>query len=522
MLEKMGELHGINIFVLRSQDNREYSHKELEDYLSNFKTIDALSLIGLYSHKILESGRDYKIINNVPILQYTLLHIAHIVIINSGYEYLKREMRKQDLLKALDMRNGLSEPADMIRDPIFLKIRLMTQQFEYTREMRNALPRYLYMFFKLWRNEKYDTHIDLDEILGKIVGLNFEEIVSMGYEFSNQTKEGYFRFNERISDSNKALERIFTIDKQMKFIRWISGDYKEISEYSRHKNSDSKLINQYSFNPLVKFPVVVPDTNPDLRFPQVYIVPISRILIERVTRGLFFDFADFYERERGQNDFRAHFGLVFQEYVGVLLKKCISNALVKDEFSYIFRRSEKKSIDWIVIDDNRAVFIEVKQSSLSLKTRLYPKREQVQKDIEKILFEAIRQLKSFEDDIKNNDGRSQELNALSSIGEIERLIVTHDDFYLANSDFRDICSDNLVVEIPADFHWHVISISELEYSLNLCDGELFEFLKNKRIDEAKDGMSFRDYYAREYKGSNKFFNPFLDQVRDEFFNKTFF
>src|SRR5581483_4159862 len=95
-------------------------------------------------------------------------------------------------------------------------------------------------------------------------------------------------------------------------------------------------------------------------------LPIPILLHEKVTRGLYFIVGDHF-RVLNDNSFRIAFGQVFQAYIGKLLKEFINNALIIPEIKY--GRSEKSTIDWIIKDNKRAIFIEVKESCLFLRAK---------------------------------------------------------------------------------------------------------------------------------------------------------
>jgi hypothetical protein len=71
--------------------------------------------------------------------------------------------------------------------------------------------------------------------------------------------------------------------------------------------------------------------------------------------------------------------------------------------------------------------------------------------------------------------------------------------------------------VPKTYHWHAISIEELEYVLTITDTQdLFSYLREKRIDPYKDSMDFNDYHARNYSQYQKN-NSYLVDVYERYF-----
>jgi hypothetical protein len=75
--------------------------------------------------------------------------------------------------------------------------------------------------------------------------------------------------------------------------------------------------------------------------------------------------------------------------------------------------------------------------------------------------------------------------------------------------------------IPAEtdnFFWHVISVEELEFLLDLPGENLFEKLESKRLDENWRTRDFRDYMAHRYSESPRI-NRCLESIERDFFEE---
>ena len=131
----------------------------------------------------------------------------------------------------------------------------------------------------------------------------------------------------------------------------------------------------------------------------------------------------------------------------------------------------------------------------------------------------MRQLWNFEQAVRS--GRHPELTLLSGIKKFECLVVSYDHLYLANSVIRDKIRQHFIdddLSIPADFHWQVISIDELESVLGMHGSDFLRVLREKRLSKDDDESDFNDYLARYYADRNQT-NPYLERIRKAFFGR---
>jgi hypothetical protein len=269
---------------------------------------------------------------------------------------------------------------------------------------------------------------------------------------------------------------------------------------------------KFRFNPLWLKPAIIPDSNPKPDSSQVYITPIPALIYRRVTTGLYFTLSDYF-KENNKKPFRKTFGEVFQEYVGLLLQKAVGESNVQQEWRYGSKKYPKDTPDWFVIQNGTAVLIEVKQSGLYLNAKKWGQLGEIKKDLTRNIRAGVDQMWEFENDIRN--GLYTVPDWLNGIEITERLVVTYDRPYLVNSFLRDEIRQ-LYPTIPESFHWHSISVEELEYFLGIASINLIDALKEKRLDTEGDRMDFRDYYSRKSSQENCR-NPYLDSVYDSFF-----
>jgi hypothetical protein len=508
-----GDVAGKNIIVCGSRGGKEYSPNDIGQYLRKFKLNDALRLIGQLSYKIFKSNKGLPIIENIPVSDGVLAYLS-MRLIESSNDYHSKDMTLEDLLKAIDMYLGLPEPFQEDSDNLqgFL-IRFGASQFDYDREARHLIPRTLLIYEKLWTKSGNCNQVDITDAIKSFSGLNLREILVLSFLFVTRATNGFFRLIEDIDQYPDTLKYYLDINKQKAFANWISCKYSDFRYFSKLEMPSDMDYEKFRFNPLWRKPAIVPDRNPQPGYSQVYITPIPTLIYRRVTTGLYFTLSEYF-KENNKKPFRETFGEVFQEYVGLLLKKAVGELNVHEEWRYEVKKDPKDTPDWFVIQNGTALLIEVKQSGFYLPAKTWGQLRDIKKDLKRNIGAGVHQMWKFEEDRRN--GLCTVPDWLDGIEITERLVVTYDRSYFVNFSLRDEIRQ-LYPSIPESFHWHSISVEELEYFLGIPSINLMDALKEKRLDTEGDRMDFRDYYSRKYSQENCR-NPYLDSVYESFFH----
>lgn len=150
------------------------------------------------------------------------------------------------------------------------------------------------------------------------------------------------------------------------------------------------------FMPLQKFPLVKLNSNE-------IVVPIPKLLIERITTGVFHDFAEFSEGDGARNRFRAYFGRVFERYVGLLLAQVFPESDLYAERPYGPRGSPRTTPDWTVAGKRKPVAIECRSSTFRQMTKLQATDEQLRSDLLRIGVETMTKAPSKLADLTSGD-----------------------------------------------------------------------------------------------------------------------
>jgi hypothetical protein len=506
-------LAGKKIITYDSIGGKEYSPNDIGQYLREFKLNDALRLIGELSYEIFKSNKGLHSIKNIPVFDGVIAYLSMRLIESSNDDYHSKDMTVDDLLKAIDMYLGLPDPFQEDSDNLegFL-IRFGASQLDYAREARHLLPRTLIIYENLWTKSGNCNQVDIANAIKSFSGLNLQEILVLSRAFSRRNNKGFFRLIEDLEHYPDTQKYYLDINKQKAFANWISCNYSYFRDRSRSDMPSAMDYEKFRFNPLWLKPAIIPDRNPQPGSSQVYITPIPALIYRRVTTGLYFTLSDYF-KENNKKPFRETFGAVFQKYVGLLLKKAVGELNVQQEWRYGSKQYPKDTPDWFVIKNGTAVLIEVKQSGLYLNAKKWGQLGEIQKDLKRNIGAGVHQMWEFEDDIRN--GLCTIPDWLKGIEIIERLVVTSDRSYFLNSVLRDEIRQ-LYPTIPESFHWHSISVEELEYFLGIASINLMDALKEKRLDTEGDRMDFKDYYSSKFSQKNCK-NPYLDSVYDSFF-----
>jgi hypothetical protein len=132
---------------------------------------------------------------------------------------------------------------------------------------------------------------------------------------------------------------------------------------------------------------------------------------------------------------------------------------------------------------------------------------------------GVRQLWNFEQAVRS--GNHPELAFLSGIREFQRVVISNDHLYFANSILRDKIREHFQADglnIPADYHWHILSIDELESVLGMHGSNFLRVLKEKQARKDDDELDFGDYLAKYYADRNPT-NPYLNRISEAFFGR---
>lgn len=540
-LELKGMLAGKRIMVSSGRGGPS-TVTELRDFLRRFQCSDILRILGAAGEQVEDAPDDIVMtIGNEAMPAHAIPYLALLAIEESsdlvpptwgfcslllgpsGRQMVRfvREtgMTTPDVERAVQLSHNLRDPISVEADGdgdagLECALRMANAQFLHQGPLNYLLPRTLLLYRDIWpRVEKANAVSPCDD-LARLTGLQLEQILLLGKAFFAWTKGGFFRpcRADQLAEGGK-LASFLTPDAQARFLDWISADYDTIrSKAAKFVPRDAEY-DPYRFNPLIEHPIVRPQIQPlgeTTDSQRIYLLPCRRLLLTRVTSGLYHDLANAHAGAASENPFRTAFGHVFQQYVGDLLKAAFG-AKVREEWPY---DNGVDTPDWFVVEGDTVVVIEVKQSAQFLASKMWGHLDDLRKDLRKTLGHAMSQLHRFDSALAR---RAPGLESLSHIRGIERLIVSYDEISWANWVLRDVARE--VSGVPADFTAHFASVHDLERMLSHCwQGSLFGLLERKRLgDDGQAEMDFHDWLTIKLDPEGQARNPFLEAKLDEAF-----
>lgn len=521
-----GKIFGKDAFSY--SPDRNYTRFEVKKFLKPFKLNEALRLIGklsatLFYQKIDEADKKNKIINyngeelvinnenifrvgNVPINISILAYIA-MCLIENAKDSNQKVFKLSDLRQIGNMYYGLDDPFFDNNDSKEALIRMGALQFEYELDWLHFLSRTIAIYKDIWPRLPECNQINIEQDIRDLSGLSFEEIAFLSWWFGREvcTKSIAVPDNPNVQIFNKT-----NIDK---FVNWLSCDYERFREISnkdkqQYKKGELNIYEKYRFNSLHKFPIIKSDKN------NGYVIPCMYLLSKRVTQGLYHEISEKYKLAGDKtNPFRRAFGAAFEEYIGILLRNSNPNFKVIKSPKYSYKKKQQKTVDWIVLEGDKAVLIEVKQSGLFLKAKTTGELQEIKESLKKTIAEGVKQIIIFEENVKS--GKFQELQQFKHVKFFERLVITYDPIFFTANILEEEVKNILKGQIPQLFYWHVMSIEQFEHIVANKGLKFWEFLREKRISQTYKHQDFREYLFYKKSPIN---NEFLINLWKDFFS----
>ena len=206
------------------------------------------------------------------------------------------------------------------------------------------------------RNYALYTKNDFQEKFKQRIGLNLKEYFNIAIFFMAFFKRNtiFFEIDDMVKVLPKEETLFFSQKNILKIVEYLSitvEKYKELLKQEHYKN----------VMPLQDRPIIKLSLYGKIK----YIVPSPAYFIEKVYNGVFYDIENEYEKH---TDFTNELGIVFEDYVGKIIKEYSEGFTVKsgDEITYKKSGTLAKYTDWTVYNDDQAYIIEVKSAVLPL------------------------------------------------------------------------------------------------------------------------------------------------------------
>jgi hypothetical protein len=475
-MELVGTLLGKKLY--RYDPNIACTETDFQEYVEQFNRAEALKEICSISRELFHSSEPFLVIEGVPINPDILCDLAYRVIRYCN-ETSNKVITKSQIVHALKMCYKLID-ADFAesnsKDAIAILSKISYRQFVFQQKNFNNFARNYYIYSDLWRRVPSAKGIDALSEIEDEIGIPYDWAILFAYALAGNKFGHFWIYNKKaIEELNEKTGLSLTPESHEKFVKWCSGTYKDI------------LKNNSELPPFVQYPLVETKFVPLANKGEVFMIISQQFLHDKLTTGLYFHLIDRFRKGNKGNKFKEIFGYVFQEYIGELLRYYFYSWNVIPEIRYKKGKGLfQDSADWFVTKGDKLIIIEVKQSSIFLKSKQNPSMNAIVSDLRKTIIKAINQLNVTESDIKEK--KYPELKTFENIDSFAKLIVINDPLFNANFLLKTILKNEV-----EDLSFQIININDFETLLSSQSHaeSLFDILYYKSLEDNE--MDFNEY-----------------------------
>ena len=286
---------------------------------------------------------------------------------------------------------------------------------------------------------------------------------------------------------------------------------------SREANWDGYQI--YDYNQLVERPIVILSN-------ERFIVPVPRLLIERISSGLYYIFIKEYNQS-----FASPMGMIFQDYVDFLLRDSVQDRQIISESEYSQAMHGRPLPDFLVLDGNSLLLVDVAMARISAKTKAMADREQLKQELQREdhVIDHLSKLHQVERDIP---AFALTCSPLANVVRVVSLLVLMDRFYWANDFFtRQIINELLELRgiDPGRFSFQITHAPEFEHLISLSYKQSLVDLVMEKAQHAEARFwQFKQFNLKKSKefgvdlecqSLRKVFDEEYDALKKKFGNK---
>jgi hypothetical protein len=343
-------------------------------------------------------------------------------------------------------------------DTFFL--RLGFQQLKPQKRYFEDLYRYKTMF------ETESKEINIKEIFMETYGYSYEDFVKFITLLFILSARTHRKLNLDLIRKEVKKCTNFKIEKMLELLS-ISRE-EVFKEYHKWKSNDDRLC-IYNYNPLTKKPILIENDN-------IYI-PCPQLLFKSITEGFYHELCD---KKRDIN-LRTHFGKeVFEPYVHNVLKWDDNDYDIIPEFKFTLNGSEAKSPDFILVNGNEIIIMEIKSSTPSIQLRSSD-IETYKQQLYKAYGVGLKQSIKKEEKIK--EGILEHEKLPPKITKTHFLIITLEEFFIPNTEYmynqlNNICQE-AEIDFPEEIKFHFMGVERLEKIIELDSRSIFQFVNDR-------------------------------------------
>jgi len=407
-------------------------------------------------------------------------------------------------------------PADVIRlanniysiqDPflgtraggIMTLVRIAYEQIPYQEKLKYLIPRHIILYLE---SNTPQLSFDLGSEFHKVASLTVKEFMMIGLIFYSAALASLsfargFVENTPVS----SLKPYVSPEKVDAFLAIAGADFQTFRSLRLKEEKLTPGLGRFTFNPLLSRPVV--------QLPNgLLCVPVPRLLIYRITQGIYYDLLDAHRQPQG-NIFSDWFGYAFQQYIGILLKETFGDDKVYPEVA---------GVDWLVILGDSALVLECRSGRLPKKIRGRTDRTEVMEMVRRNIVDPAEKL----------PGKIRKLDAgvhgipIDKVKTYLPAIITYQEWY-PTALTLDLARKELNRMNAEDYYFDVMSADDIEWLLAWAQYENpVSVLQEKRNDMAGKDLSVGQYVGvrAKRKGVTKIEKTLLSKKQAEYLGEV--
>lgn len=385
--------------------------------------------------------------------EFVIAYIANLILICGSNEYKRLTLKNKDNILGLVAiyHNCIVEPPSEDTLISFLLPKHFSQ-FSTQIDIKDTLTRQSIIFSTVLNSNHSSNKIDLNKYLVYNMGISIDEYIKLTFIiFATVRQKPQFNINDLIHPEKLVLQSILNETKVNNILYLLSANAEEFRKMDKLYNA--KLPPEYTksrYNPLWQKPIIKLRKNN-------FIVPSISAYNKAAFSGLYW----FFENQLKEK-FTTYFGLLFEEYLGLLLKDMYGEKSVEKEIVYGNAQDSRKFFDWVVNDKGKCIFFESKAYKFPLSVLQTGDLDFIQKEIDKKVVQTIKQMYERVNDIKYY----KDLNKFKN-KNIVCVAVFYDIPFISTQMYQEyielkLDKLNLTYSGIKDFKYYLISIDELE------------------------------------------------------------
>jgi hypothetical protein len=327
-------------------------------------------------------------------------------------------------------------------------------------------------YYKIFSDDK------LNLILQNKLGLNAYQLFSIAFIFFIWTSKYYkSKLPFFISDNPELPKELFAT-----FLSIFSITIDEAKDLlNNYQQVNEDLF--YSYNPLYATPIILQD--------DTFFCPNPLSIYWIIKEGVYYQIVD----EIGFSD---AFGHSFEKYIGEVLHKCCNNNIsILPEA--IYDKPEKRTTDWLLVDNNSVMFVECKTKRLTLnsKTKLDLNLSKGILNDLKILAKEIRKIYTTYLDFTDNKYPKPKFDSTKNTF---LTIVTLEDWFiylnpLISNKLNELVQQSFIekqmdINLIAKYPYTIFSAKDFEREIQIINSigiaEYFSLLYNKEYQKLNE------------------------------------